>query len=470
MQKIISDNFAGMLALQETEKGYDSFFNINRDIVTLIPLTDDCRKTVYTLSNKDGSNQKDHWLYGITEDSCCIAILKKTPLVVNFSAPIDMNTSKFQTPLIVKSIYPENIDLKTFDSIEFYGGIVDILHPPVLAIDKEPSTNTLIFNNKSEFTKSYDVQINGDNFEMEYSISTADLVLEAGKVPDLRNSIHATFRFNFKKEQQLRDIGKYYSYAMNIFQFCTGRMNVRSEIRLYKKESPHPILVRINDGFDDYSNDVLYFINVIRLSFLADRLPKLAKILNEKNTQPYLLFLPQRNKYTNSITYMNVTDLCVAFDREYSLLETNSKGKEAVAAKSLTNKLLRVIDDMTDCPQTVKSKAKNILNSQLKSFSPSLKEKVISICDKFEEVAKPITERKDHDVFCKIYSKKEFNKKISEFVNIRNNVAHVGIIWNDGTEIFSHLKLFVYFSVLNRADFSPDESSRILSWLFGREF
>ena len=281
---IISDNFSGVLNLQGKEKGYDSFFNINGKIVTLIPLTDDCRKTVHKLSYTDGSNEKDHWIYGITEDYCSIAVLKKTRLAVSFSSSVDMNTSKFQTPLIVKSTVTGVIDLKTFDSIEFYGGIVDILHTPALAIDEKYSENTLIFNEPSEFTKSFDVEINEEKFEIVYSISTADLILETGKVPDLRNSIHATLRFNFKTEQQLCDIEKYYSYAMNIFQFCTGRLNVRPEIRIYKKGIYKPILVRINDGFDDYSNDVLDFTNVIRLQFLNNRLPALAKVLNEKKT------------------------------------------------------------------------------------------------------------------------------------------------------------------------------------------
>ena len=182
--------------------------------------------------------------------------------------------------------------------------------------------------------------------------------------------------------------------------------------------------------------------------------------------------MPQRNKYINSITYTNVSDLCVAFEREYSLLETDSKKKEVEAAKSLTEELLKVIDDTTDCPNSVKIKAKSILNSQLKSFSPSLKEKIISIYERFEKNAKPITEQKDHDIYgiSKFYSKKEFEDKISKFKGIRNKASHAGIIWNDGAEIFSHLKLFVYFSILNRTGFSPEESSVMLSWLFGREF
>lgn len=472
MQRAISDSFTGFLNLKGEGQGCDSTFNINGNIVTIIPLTDDCLKEVSQLSYTDGSNDKDHWIYGFAEDNCSVAILKKTRLRGGFSSGVDLKISKFKTPLILKSTITGIVDLKTFDSIEFYGGIVNVLHTPALAIKEKYSENMIIFNEESKFKKSYDVEINGEKFEIEYSISFADLNMETGKVPDLRNSVHATLRFKFNREQQLCDFEKYYSYAMNIFQFCTGRLNVRSEIRLYKNKISGPILVRINDGFDDYSNDVLDFMKVIRLGFLDEKLPVLAKILNEKKTQPYLLFLPQRNKYINNITYTNVTDLCIAFEREYSFLETNSKKKEVEAAKALTEELLQVIDNTTDCPDAVKIKAKNILNSQLKSFSPSLKEKIISIYERFEEDIKSITEQKDHDIYgiSKSYSKKEFNKKVSDFIGIRNKASHTGVIWNDGAKIFVHLKILIYFSVLNRIGISPKESSGMLSWLYGWYF
>lgn len=59
MKRIISDSFTGLLSLQGEEQGYDSSFNINGDIVTIISLTDDCRKEVFKLRYTDGSNEKN---------------------------------------------------------------------------------------------------------------------------------------------------------------------------------------------------------------------------------------------------------------------------------------------------------------------------------------------------------------------------------------------------------------------------
>lgn len=473
MKKIISNIFSGVLNLQGSENGYDSFFNVQENIITVIPMTEECRRAIETLSDNDDSSRHDQWLYGIAEDNCCVSILKRTHLRVGFSSGIDLGTAKFATPIIVKNTVAQYVDLSTFDSIEFYGGIIDILHPPGLKIEEKYCEKRLVFNEMDVFTKKYEVEVNKEIFEVVYSISASDLCSEAGQVPDLRNSIHSVLRFNFKTSQKLCDIEKYYSYAMNLFQFCIGMLNVRSEVKLYKKGQSQPILLRFCDDFHDYANDTSNFTQVIRFQMLGDLFPKLFKLLNEEETQPYLLFLPQQNKYTNSIIYTNVNDLCVAFEREYNLLKLDSKSEEDVeAAKDLTAYLLEEIDKRSDCPVAVKTKAKNILNSQLKAFSPSLKEKIFSIYNEFVESAKPITEQKDHDR-CRIstfYSIDQFKEKIGQFVAIRNRASHAGIVWNDGTKIFWHLKLCIYFCILKRADYSSTDSARILSWLFSRKF
>ena len=66
-------------------------------------------------------------------------------------------------------------------------------------------------------------------------------------------------RFEFNSPQSLDVIQKYYSYAMNLFQFCTERLNVHTEIRLYKKQSDDPIFVKLIDGFPNFVNDVINF-------------------------------------------------------------------------------------------------------------------------------------------------------------------------------------------------------------------
>lgn len=471
MKREILEDFSGFLSIKDNNQ-LDTAFRVHNNIVTMLPLTDECKKEFNKLSYNDGSNEKDHWLFGICEDNSCIAFLKKTHLTSGFSSGNDLSASKFSTPLIIKNTTTDNLDLSTFDSIEFYGGIVDILHIPDLAIDDKISEQKIEFKTPESYTRKYNVNIDNEDFEIEYSISAYKLTIEAGKIPDLREQIHSFLRFNFKTEQQLCKIEKYYSYAMNLFQFCSGKLNVNSEVRLYKKGKTNPILLKIHDGFDDYANDILNFTKVIRFQFLDNNFPTLIKILNEDETRPYLMFLSKRNKHINSITYTDISDLCTAFEVEYSLLNIATVKKEKEAAKTLTKELLEVINKTDYASELVKEKARNILNSQLKSFSPSLKEKIITIYDEFSQYLKKITELQLHIKLgiSKSYTRDKFIEKISEFVLMRNKAAHAGIVWNEGVEIFYHLQLLIYFCILKRAGYSYDCSCSMLSWLFSGLF
>lgn len=83
---------------------------------------------------------------------------------------------------------------------------------------------------------------------------------------------------------------------------------------------------------------------------------------------------------------------------------------------------------------------------------------------------KKITEPENHDTFgiCKFYSDDEFIRLIGKFKQMRNTSSHSKIKWDDeALNIFVHLKVLIYFSVLGRAGYSPEESTRLLSWLFG---
>ena len=290
------DSLTGVVNLCGGED-YDAFFSADWNRIKLLPLTKKCGDEIYRLSGMDGQGQADssaQWLYGFADDNCSVAILRRTRPAVGFSSGVDMRVAHFYSPILVKSTaVGKAIDLSTFDIIEFCGGIMDCLHNPDQATRWE--NYTIVFPNRDCYTKQFDVTINDESFQVMYSIDTAELSSELGKVPDLRNQVHSVFRFIFSSPKSIADIEKYYDYAMCPFQFCAGRRNVQSEIRLYKNDLGRSILVRLNDGFDDYADD-LDLTKVIRLGYLGEHLPRLLKILNERDKRPNLMFLPIRNK------------------------------------------------------------------------------------------------------------------------------------------------------------------------------
>ena len=467
----IENRFCGVLDLSESESGFDSHFSVDGNIVTIIPFKKEAYHKVYELSYNDGSNERDHWIYGYTEDNSAIAILQKTHMRNRISTGINLSAAKFFSPLIIKGSKPNITSVESFDAIEFYGGVMDRLHTPGLAIDNDYARESIKYRDSAIYTSEHEITLGAVHMRVVYTIKTL-ISIETGVAPDMKNGIHSALRFEFDSPQLLDTIQKYYSYAMNLFQFCTGRLNVHTEIRLYKKQYDDPIFVNLIDGFPDYADDVINFTQVIRLKFLGEKLPNLFQLLNNEDEMPYLLFLPSQNGNANKVLYTDVNDLCVAFEREYAKQENEVSEDKKKAARELAKKLTKDIDSVENCPDDVKVKAKNILNAQLKSFSPSLREKITSFYKKYGEELKSIVEIENHDKIgiSEFYTDDKFEEMIGKFIEIRNRASHAGVQWNGGEKIFTHLKMLVYYSVLERAGFSVKDISQMLSWLFGWQF
>ncbi len=203
---------------------------------------------------------------------------------------------------------------------------------------------------------------------------------------------------------------------------------------------------------------------------MGEKISVLFKNLNETDTQPHLLFLPQSNKSCSSISYTQVSDICVAFQREYDLSELESGEVENSSNEiyNLCKELIEKIDE-TEFNSDLKNRAKGIVG-QLKR--PTIKMMIFCIYSSYEKGLKQITERTEHINLgiSKSYTPDAFKQQISHFVDIRNKVAHVGILWNDGIEIYLHLKILIYFSILKRSSYSLEESTSMISYLFGRFF
>lgn len=83
----------------------------------------------------------------------------------------------------------------------------------------------------------------------------------------------------------------------------------------------------------------------------------------------------------------------------------------------------------------------------MKKYSPSLKDKILKLNEHFN---------KD------IQSSDSFSSKVSDFVQMRNNMSHSGIKFNDGIQIYDKIENLIYYSILHRAGFSIKESKAIL--------
>lgn len=476
MKKEVASNFSGIMNIKAQNNLHQAFFHVANDLVTIIPCSLEGINAVYASKNSGSlqKDEKDMWLYGVAEDSCSVAFYHPNHFSVSFSAPINIGKAQFQSPILLKSTSPIKMDLSSFDAIEFRGGIIDILHATGRITDECYSEKIIKFCNQDSFTKKFPVNIDGENFEISYTISTSDLSYDTGKVPDLRQGIHSALRFEFTEAKNIQKLRTYYNYALNFLQFCAGRLNVGFEVRLYKKNAQgsfNTILTRIRDGFDDYAENSLDMMQVIRFDFLEEKFPKLFKLINEEATQPYLQYLTKRNKHIGYILYTDVPDICVALEREYDYSQNEIMGDIKNEGKQLAKELKKVIKDSKYSEQ-VKNKAISLIQGNLANLKPSLKEKIFTMLDEFFAPMKSIFEPEKHIEYgiTKSYTIEEMKLKIRKFIEMRNRASHAGIVWNEGKEVFSHLHLLVYFNILKRGGYDMEESKVILSYMFSRKF
>lgn len=465
----IDENFCGVLDILNTDEGRcNCHFSVVGDKVTVVPLTQEAENQISCFPVQKLNKKKYRWLFGYTDTNKAVGMLQTAKMATRIFSSF-LGEGYFRTPLLLQAPSTKINAIKTFTEIEFYGGIVDLLYPAVKAIEYDTKNKLIRYNDVKQYTHSYDVKIERVQFEIIMTIHAP--YITSTEIPDLKNKIHSAMVFSFKEPQAVDEIVKYYNYALSLFQFCTGRLNIDFSIRLYNKDMLTPIFVKLKDSFADYANQYLHITRVIRLDLLNESIPVLLKLLQDKKKKPLLSFLPCINKHDNVIEKQNVSDLCVAFEREYA--KKKKKGEKVLidAAQKLTEDLIKFIDS-ADSPEDVMEKAKSILNSQLKNYSPSLKEKMIYIYKKHADELRSITERKEHvDMgIIKHYSEEEFIEKIGKFVKIRNSVSHVSVEWNEGTEIFIHLKILVYLSVLERIGISKSDRMVLAGCLFGHLF
>lgn len=115
----------------------------------------------------------------------------------------------------MQSASPDIVELSTFGVSEFRGGIMDLLQLPGKAVaEKYFREKCIEFRDKETFTTTFPVYVNGESFDVTYTVSLSDYSTETGMVPDLRKNIHSALQFHFFQEQPIRKFKTYYGYAL----------------------------------------------------------------------------------------------------------------------------------------------------------------------------------------------------------------------------------------------------------------
>ena len=342
-------------------------------------------------------------------------------------------------------------DLK-FDEINFYGEDIDLINPPGRAINNDERGITFI--DPKEYKKEWYINVNAEEFILIKDIAIQETITYYD-VPDLKNNITSEIKFKFNEHKSFSDIYKYYEYMTVFLSFLTGRSVNSFEVKLISnkvenegKLSQRTLVVFVNKGSLKIEVKRLQYHNVIQIDDIDNNIPNLFAVLNDNKNSPYLFFLPETNDDKRIIKYTQIIDLSASIEWEYLKQKPEGNEELILQSKELVEALVKFIKIFSLHPK-VEEKALKVIRQMLSSYQPSFKEKIEYLYYNYKDDLDYVTQYGYREL--EFVEENVFLKQIKSFVSMRNSAAHRKFEWKDGTDIFPHLMILVYFSIFERS-------------------
>lgn len=440
--------------------GVSCSFMVEDFVVTLIPEQDQAskhklRKWAEEIDEKD----RIEWISGITSDNRLIHIARRSRGGYGFGSGIDIGAINFSSPVIIEHIDSSYGRYNGFYGIEFIGGDINLVYPPNKAIDYTREPYGIQYTDPNTYTNIYNVELNEEKFRLIKTID-AHYVMSLGRIVDLSKNIKSKLRIELDQEKPFADLLKYHRYIRNLITFLTRISTNEFAVKLLTKDSIDGqeyykafANVRFYGDSSSVSSDTLTIQDVLKLDDIGDGIVDLFKLLNNDDKMPNLFFLPDSVKDRCSIKYTQVVDICSAIEIEYKLgrqLEGNSELK--IKSRDLAERIIAFVDAIKT-EEILKIKAKNIVGSTLKNYSPSLKDKIKFLYSLHKDGLEVVTNSYH---FMSSFTDEKFYEYINKFTNMRHSTAHQKMIWNGGEAIYTHIMILIYFSIFERANIGKD--------------
>jgi len=454
MKKEIPENFIGYLDLQGRGDGeYDCFYSIDGFRISILPKNNEAKQYISTILNtRRGSVALNKWVFGEIPLGGKVAFLINE-LLSNSFIPQD-GILYFYTSIMLMGGSDANIS--TFEKIIFSGGIVEVIYPTEKA--EKDLANLKAYE---DYTKNFSICVENESIQVTLSVAVITSS-SRNRIAD-RSKSYSYLSFGFSSPKHLDELEKYYTFARTIFSFLSFTRNILFDTSVRTTSTARDGYVsmqtKISDGFVDYSNDTVdSMMKIIDIEKLTPNISQLLEVLYHE----YLLFLPNQNKDQNFIYHHNIVDVCSGLEREFKKLGNRLPATEQNIlddARSLHSGILDLIKNRA-CDDRVKVKASNLIVG-LKNFQPSAKEKIMAIYTKFYGIMNFIANIGVN------FPDDSFEREMSKFINLRNDVAHDKEIILDGkVSIYKHLVLLIYISVLHRANYDDESIKKILEYPF----
>ena len=294
-------------------------------------------------------------------------------------------------------------------------------------------------------------------------------------IPDLKDNINSQIIYKFNEKEQFISIPQCYDFMETLLSFLTRKhfheykVQIKNEYEISENNFREAVAeVYVNKGYIRPEVEQLEACDVIKIDSIAERFSFLFELLNDKKKSPQLRFLPENSDEKKYIKYTQITDICASIEWEYHQTDEDKDSKELKEqSKNFAKQLVQVIN-RGDVNQKIKDKAIGIIQSNLNSYKPSLKETMEILYYKYKDGLENVV--KDHPGNLKVYDEEGFLKSLKSFKDMRNMASHHRFKWGDGTDIFGHLMIIVYFSIFNRAGIDQDKATECIRDGFFRIF
>ncbi|MDR1665096.1 MAG: hypothetical protein LBR83_09290 [Clostridiales bacterium] len=410
--------------------------------------------------------EDEKYLFGFSETDCIFAVLMPKGTCFNaFSSHIPYH---FGTHILIKAKSSDVNDISYFDGLEFYGETVNKIFNPRQGVEhpkyayKVEDIN-IAFKPHSDYSREYDIEIKEEKIKIKTIIYTY-INLNEQKNEDGTVSLGAldsAVRFKFNTQKSLNELYYYWLRFKEFLVFLAGRKNVDFGVRLLQKHESDS-LCYIADGFFSGNSSDVYngeIRKTIQINMFEDKLPDLFMLFTDEKTLPYLPFLPKNNKEAKHISYTDVLDICTAFEIEFEL------SKLKIQSNDVANNLYIVLknaikefrkNQVEEADQ--KDKVFDVAFSNIQHINASLADKIYLLY-----------ERSLIDLDSVSNNELNTNRKsINDFVKLRNNITHSGIVdWGGCGVFFIFLLKILYINMLMRAGLNKNTAVNIAERKWG---
>lgn len=357
-----------------------------------------------------------------------------------------------------------------FQSISFYGEIVNYFHRPNQAIDATSKFNygdglgggQIIIKQYSEFTNTESVRVCHRNAKLCVSISMPP-------IPHNMNSNYtygipkSFIRFSFKKFIKPNEFEELYLYVLKLLQFVAFRQTIfPNEIILEGMDEKHRIYACGMVYLANLpKNELPHYGKVIEYKLLSNHISKLLDVLNHDIN---MNAIPMTNIEYSNANISTFLDTCNSFESVYNFVNQkfkweNSKYNEAAGY------VIKAIDELD---QNFKKKDGK-LRKEFSKIRNDIRNMRLSLENKYNNCIEHYGENLLNDYLIKIYQDCNLDKQ-----GIKDLPNHLQTVRNSNTHRFTLkldnqclaairiMRLLVYILILDYCGISKKNIRQVL--------